>query len=57
MKTYQKPNTTIVMVEVQQSLMTVSGGDTVDNVSVAEGEYSGGPVLSRRSSVWGDDEE
>ena len=56
MKTYQKPNTTIVMVEVQQ-LMTVSGGDTVESVSVAEGEYSGGTVLSRRSSVWGDDEE
>lgn len=56
MKTYQKPNTTIVMVEVQQ-LMTVSGGDTVESVSTSSQDYNGGTVLSRRSSVWGDDEE
>jgi hypothetical protein len=57
MKTYQKPNTEIVMVEVQQSLMAVSGDKTVNSVSVATEDYNGGAILSRQSSVWGDDEE
>lgn len=56
MKTYQKPNTEIVMVEVQE-LLTVSGESTVNSVSVASEEYNGGTVLSRQTSVWGDEEE
>ena len=56
MKTYQKPNTEIVMVEVQE-LMAVSGDKTVNSVSVATEDYNGGAILSRQSSVWGDDEE
>ena len=56
MKTYQKPNTEIVMVEVQE-LLTVSGESTVNSVSVASEDYNGGTVLSRQTSVWGDDEE
>lgn len=56
MKTYQKPNTEIVMVEVQE-LLTVSGESTVNSVSVSTEDYNGGTVLSRQTSVWGDDEE
>ncbi len=58
---YQKPETIIVAVDCQQSLMIVSKGtdDTVKSVTTAEGEYNGGTVLSRRRrrSVWDEEDE
>ena len=59
MKTkYQKPNTKIIEVKIQ-NLMNVSGsGGTVNSVTFAEEDYSSGAVLSRRGGFsWDDDEE
>lgn len=57
MKTiYSKPNIEIVVIEVPQ-LMNVSGSEgTVNSVSVATEDYSGGEVLGRGGSFWDDED-
>ena len=55
-KTYFAPETEIVNVQVE-SLMAVSGEGNNLDVTVA-GDYEEGiEVLSRRGSLWDDDEE
>ncbi len=55
--TYLKPETIIVEVALQ-NLMIVSNGNegTVNSVSFSTEDYSGGDVLSRRGSVWDDED-
>ena len=55
--TYQKPNTTIVIIEMQ-SLMSTSldPQGNVNSVTVSDSEYNGGTVLGRRGGIWEDEE-
>ena len=59
MKAYIKPNTTIVDIELQDQLLTISGNKGEQQLQGgSNGEYTDGVNLgSRRTSVWGDDEE
>ena len=55
--TYQKPETTIVDVEIQNLMMVSNGTDgTVNSVTTASEDYNGGTVLGRGGSAWDDDE-
>ena len=55
--TYQKPNTTIVIIEMQ-SLMSTSldPQGNVNSETVSDSEYNGGTVLGRRGGIWEDEE-
>ena len=55
-KTYFAPETEIVNVQVE-SLMVVSAGEGTDLDVTVAGDYEEGiEVLSRRGSLWDDDE-
>ena len=55
---YQKPNTSVVNVTIQPLMEVSTTNGVVNNVDVANEEYNGGAVLSRKhTSVWGDEEE
>ena len=57
MKIYIKPNTTMTTIVLDKHLLTISGGEQQKQGS-SNGEYSEGVTLgSRRSTVWGDDED
>ena len=57
MKTYIKPNTTIIDIKLQNHLLIVSGDESQKQVS-SNGDYADGVILgSRRSTLWDDEEE
>lgn len=57
MKIYQKPNTEVVAVEIN-NLMAVSndGEGKVNSVTVSTDEYDGRTPLGRENSIWDDEE-
>lgn len=55
-KTYQTPETTIVLVQTTQ-MIAVSGFEETVNENPAGEQGNGGNALSRRRSIWDFDDE
>lgn len=57
-KTYFAPETTVVKMTAQPILNIASNGDGTQNAGGNQGDLNeGDEVLSRRKSLWDDDEE